>query len=184
MIDVYYTYNKDTLEANPLGVSATKFSKIPEYPRDSLLVKPLEPKDGFIVRVCEFVNGRPTNTEHVEDNRGKTIYNTTTKESKKGDYLGKIESGWTIIEPTSEFDEWDVDGWVKNLDLAFNAEMNALNKKHYQDVLSATNQYNIAVARDGSTESDKVTTALAILADLDAQFELDQLAIINKYYGA
>lgn len=184
MIDVYYTYNKETLEVNQVGVSTTKHSKIPEYPRDALLVKPLEPKDGFIVRVCEFVSGRPTDTEYVEDNRGKTIYNTTTKESKKVDYLGEIESGWTLIEPTSEFDEWDGAAWVKNLDLAFNAEMNILNGKHYQDVLSATNQYNIAVARDGSTESTKVAAARAILADIDAQFELDQLSIITKYYGA
>lgn len=149
-------------------------------PANATNLEPLPRKDGFTI----VLNNTKTSWKYVEDNRGKTIYNTTTKESKKVDYLGEIESGCTIIEPTSEFDEWDGDGWAKNLDLAFNAEMNALNEKHYQDVLSATNQYNIAVARDGSTESDKVATARANLADIDAQFELDQLAIITKYYGA
>ena len=105
-------------------------------------------------------------------------------QKKEFDDKTLVTEEYTLLNPTSQFDEWDGAAWVKNLDLAFNAEMNALNKKHYQDVLSATNQYNIAVARDGSTESDKVATARAILADLDAQFELDQLAIITKYYGA
>lgn len=113
-----------------------------------------------------------------------TAYSKETREPKQFDDKTLVTDDYTLLESTSEFDEWDGAAWVKNLDLAFNAEMNALNEKHYQDVLSATNQYNIAVARDGSTESDKVATARAILADLDAQFELDQLAIIDKYYGA
>ncbi|MBF4444100.1 hypothetical protein, partial [Vibrio anguillarum] len=60
MIDFYYTYNKETLVVNQEGVSTTKNSKIPEYPRDGLLVKPLEPKEGFLIRACDFENGRPT----------------------------------------------------------------------------------------------------------------------------
>ena len=113
-----------------------------------------------------------------------TAYSKETQKPK--DFADKtlVTDDYTILESTSEFDEWNGVAWVKNLDLAFNAEMNALNEKHYQDVLSAINQYNIAVARDGSAESDKVATARAMLADLDAQFELDQLAIITKYYGA
>lgn len=72
----------------------------------------------------------------------------------------------------------------RNNEDLFKDEMRVLNENHYQDVLEATNQYNIAVARDGSTEGDKVAVARAILADIDAKHELDQLAIIEKYYGA
>jgi len=72
----------------------------------------------------------------------------------------------------------------KSNDELFAEEMDALNDKHYQDVLDATNSYNIAKARDGSTETEKVIAARAKLADIDAQYEVDQLAIINKYYGA
>lgn len=149
-------------------------------PANATNVEPLIEKDGFAI----VLNNTKTAWEYAEDNRGKTVYNTTTKQSEKVDYLGEIESGWTLLEPTSQFDEWDGTTWVKNQDLAFSAEMNALNEKHYQDVLNATNQYNVAVARDGSTEGDKVVAARAILSDLDVQFELDQLAIIDKYYGA
>lgn len=77
----------------------------------------------------------------------------------------------SILNPTQSTEE------------LFEQEIAALNIKHYKDVLEATNQYNIAVARDGSTEGEKVIAARANLADIDAQFELDQLAIINKYYG-
>ena len=113
-----------------------------------------------------------------------TAYSIETKKPKQFDDKTLVTDDYTLLNPTSQFDEWDGAAWVKNLDLAFNAEMNTLNEKHYQDVLSATNQYNIAVARDGSTESDKVSAARANLADIDAQFELDQLAIIDKYHGA
>ena len=86
------------------------------------------------------------------------------------DWIASEEGLYLEILPTTE-------------DL-FNKEIHDLNEKHYNDVLEATNQYNVAVARDGSTEGDKVAVARAILADIDAQHELDQLAIIEKYYGA
>lgn len=183
MIKFYYTYDQETLIVNQTPISTTRFSGIPEYPRDALLVKPLPEKSGFVVRVCEFVSGRPTATEYVEDNRGKTIYSTTTKESKSVDYLGEIESEWTLLEPSSEFDEWDGTAWVKNLDLAFKSEMDAVNSKYDKDVIDASNAYNVAVARDGSTETEKVTEARALIADLDNKYDADQLAIINKYCG-
>ena len=73
---------------------------------------------------------------------------------------------------------------LKSNDELFQIEMSTLNDKHYQDVLDATNSYNIAKARDGSTETEKVIAARAKISDIDTQYEVDQLAIINKYYGA
>jgi hypothetical protein len=71
-----------------------------------------------------------------------------------------------------------------NDNTAFNCDMCALNEKHYADILDATNKYNIAKARDGSTETDKVVSARAEITSIDSQYETDQLSIINKYYGA
>ncbi|NAX00010.1 MULTISPECIES: hypothetical protein [unclassified Vibrio] len=126
MIDVYYTYNKDTLEVNQVGVSATKFSKIPEYPRDALLVKPLEPKEGFLVRVCEFEDGRPTATEYVADHRGKAIYNKANPlESKQVKDLGDIEDGWTLTQPPHEFVTWseELNDWQVDTQAKYEAEV-------------------------------------------------------------
>jgi hypothetical protein len=121
MIDVYYTYNKDTLEVNQVGVSTTKHSKIPEYPRDALLVTPLVPKVGFLVRVCNFKNGRPTASEYVADYRGKIIFNKSNPlESKTVQDLGDVEDGWTLKQPPhqyvtwiAELDDWNVDKQAK-----------------------------------------------------------------------
>ncbi len=126
MIDVYYTYNKDTLEVNQVGISTTKHSKIPEYPWDALLVKPLEPKEGFIVRVCEFVNRRPTATEYVSDHRGKTIYNKTNSlESKQVEKLGEIEDGWTLTKPPHQYVTWseELNDWEINTQAKYEAEV-------------------------------------------------------------
>lgn len=126
MIDVYYTYKKDTLEVNQTGVSTTRHSKLPEYPRDALLVKPLEPKEGFIVRVCEFVNGRPTATEYIADHRGKTIYNIAKPlESKQVKELGEIEVGWTLKEPPHQYVTWSeaLNDWQVDTQAKYEAEL-------------------------------------------------------------
>lgn len=126
MIDFYYTYNKETLVVNQEGVSTTKNSKIPEYPRDALLVKPLESKEGFVVRVCEFVNGRPTATEYVADQRGKTIYNKANPlESKQVKDLGEIEEGWTLTQPPHQYVTWseELNDWQIDTQAKYEAEL-------------------------------------------------------------
>lgn len=113
----------------------------------------------------------------------RTIWNTSDKSIKEIDEFDIIPAGYTNVEPLNPSDVWDGSEWLPNVEAQFEQEIAALNTKHYKDVLEATNQSNIAVARDGSTEGEKVIAARANLADIDAQFELDQLAIINKYYG-
>lgn len=116
MIDFYYTYNKETLVVNQKGISTTLRQALPEYPRDALLIKPLPEKEGFVVRVCVFENGRPTATEYVADHRGKTIYNKEKPtESKQVEKLGDVEDGWTLKKPptpyhtfNSALDDWEL----------------------------------------------------------------------------
>lgn len=72
----------------------------------------------------------------------------------------------------------------KSNDELFTEEMNALNTDYDKNMLILANKYNIAVARDGSQETAKVESARAEISTLDAQYDADQLAILNKYYGA
>lgn len=113
----------------------------------------------------------------------RTIWNTSDKSINEIDEFDIIPVGYTDIEPLNLSDVWDGSEWLPNVAAQFEQEIAALNTKHYKDVLEATNQYNIAVARDGSTEGEKVLSARNTLAQIDAQFEIDQLAIITKYYG-
>ena len=47
----------------------------------------------------------------VEDHREKTAYNIETQEPAEIDYLGKIKSGYTLLEPF-EFCKWEKNKWV------------------------------------------------------------------------
>lgn len=112
----YYNYNKDTLIVNQTPLSANCYSAIPEFPKNALLTAPLPPKEGFAVRVCEFKDGRPTSTEYVIDNRGKNIFHTEFPSlSKRMEELGDLEDGWTLLAPSTPYDEWNkLKGWVTN----------------------------------------------------------------------
>lgn len=72
----------------------------------------------------------------------------------------------------------------KSNDELFAEELTALNTEYDKNMAILANKYNIAVARDGSQETAKVESARAEISALDAQYESDQLAIFNKYYGA
>ena len=54
--------------------------------------------------------------EYVEDNRGKTIYSTSSKVKSVIAYLGVIKDGFTKLVPGA-FDVWNVDKWEKDLDV-------------------------------------------------------------------
>lgn len=51
---------------------------------------------------------------HVPDFRGKTVYNTITREYLIVEYIGDIKKGYTLLEPKTNFDEWDGGKWVIN----------------------------------------------------------------------
>lgn len=126
MIDFYYTYNKETLVVNQKGISTTLRQALPEYPRDALLIKPLPEKEGFVVRVCKFENGRPTATEYVADHRGKTIYNKAKPpKSKQVKDLGDIEVGWTLTQPPHQYVNWntELNDWQVDAQAKYEAEL-------------------------------------------------------------
>lgn len=65
----------------------------------------------------------------------------------------------------------------------FQAEMDALNSSYEREQLKLANEYSIAIARDGSVESEKVQAARDKINELDLQFQANQQALIDKYYG-
>lgn len=57
-------------------------------------------------------------TEHgwliVEDHRGQIVYDTTTKAPNEITELGPIPPTKTTLPPSSQFDLWSGDAWLKN----------------------------------------------------------------------
>ncbi|PXY91437.1 tail fiber assembly protein [Gilliamella apis] len=107
-------------------------------PDNALRIAP-EFKDGYWP--CEK-NGK---WGLVEDNRGKTVYSIETKVQDKIDYLGKIKSGFTELEPF-EFCKWNGEKWVLDED-----EQNAFkikqNKMLKSSLLNEANE-NISILQD------------------------------------
>jgi len=102
----------------------------------------------------------------IEDHRGKTVYNTETKESVKIDYLGEIKAGFTLLEPF-QFSKWDGKKWVLDED-----EQNVFkikqNKSLKNSLLNEANK-NISILQD------------AIDLDMQEADEEAQLKAWKKY---
>ncbi|MCY9802698.1 hypothetical protein OTK51_04550 [Vibrio scophthalmi] len=117
MIEHYFTYDKESHIVNHTPISVLNGSLMAEYPSTALTVQPLPEKEGSVVMVCDFdEHGKPHSTLYLQDYRDKAIWNQSDcTQSKQVSDLGDIEDGWTLLKPTTEFDEW-IDGlWVTNL---------------------------------------------------------------------
>jgi len=104
-----YNYDKDTKEY----ISTTQASENPlekgKYliPANATTIAINADKVGF----TQTFNEAKNTWSYVEDNRGKTVYDTTTKQESKVDYLGTIKSGFTELVPKAN-DKWNGTKWI------------------------------------------------------------------------
>lgn len=81
-----------------------------EFPQNCTLIPALPAKTGFITHFDVDAD----KWIHIEDVRGKEMYNTQTKEMNYCYHL-RIPAGWTFIPYTDfVYDEWDGKKWVFN----------------------------------------------------------------------
>ncbi|PHO10332.1 hypothetical protein CPG37_04600 [Malaciobacter canalis] len=107
-----YNYNKETKEFTTQSTATSNpLEKGYLIPANATTKEPLSPKDGFAV--C--FNEETKEWEYIENNRGKTVYETSTKQELKVDYLGAIKNEHTLLKPT-QFDKWDdvTKSWVED----------------------------------------------------------------------
>ncbi|WP_063655810.1 hypothetical protein [Aliivibrio fischeri] len=149
MIGKYWIYEKETKEVNQIGLDACINTKMPEYPRDSLTVKPLVDKDGFAVIACDFDDrGKPHSTKYVSDFRNRNAYSKDRDQTK--DYLiteiGEILQTHTLIEP-KEFDSWNEEKNIWEYDINRESPVKYQIEKEWRDetllkVINRMEQYN------------------------------------------
>ena len=146
-----------------------------------LRLDPLEPDRYLVPRNCTtievpeygenqipvFIDGK---WEVQEDYRGKTIYNTETKESETVKEVGPIPDGWTLEEPC-DLCKWDTDSnsWVLDIDQVKNKLhsdlKNQFNKKYINSVI-----HSVTIDKDidaGTTALNNINGLLDILANDD-----------------
>ncbi|MEM8085359.1 tail fiber assembly protein [Morganella morganii] len=115
-------YTGKSMDEVPLGFSL----KADAYPD-----KPELPAPGFAIVRSE--DGK--RWLHVEDHRGKTGYDKTTKEKIQINTIGALPDNLTLLEPQTLFDKWNGKIWVTD-----KAE------QHAHDVTVAENQKTILLA--------------------------------------
>jgi hypothetical protein len=84
-------------------------------------LKPPKEKAGFAV-----VFDADTGTwQYVADHRGETRWNTQNRQMQVIDMLGDVPNEMTDKAPTSDFDTWDGNAWIKDAqaEIAFHADM-------------------------------------------------------------
>jgi hypothetical protein len=82
----------------------------------------------------------------VIDYRGYTVYNTSDKTPKIVTVFGDIPTGFTLLKPATEFDEWNGSKWVLNENKQLQAEIDAANKT--KQALMAEAQEHINIYQD------------------------------------
>lgn len=73
---------------------------------NSTLEIPPEAQEGF---VCVWNN---QSWELKEDHRDKVVYSTLDRSESKVDYIGSIKEGYTLLQPSTEFDSWNGTVWI------------------------------------------------------------------------
>ena len=76
---------------------------------------------------------------NVVSHLGKTVYSTTDKQPKEVDYVGEIQEGYTLLEP-SIYGTWDGEKWVdlrteEEILLAKRQSMPRLNQRQFRKIL-------------------------------------------------
>lgn len=95
--------------------------------------------------------------EHMPDYRGKTAYNTETREASIITEIGELAEGFTLLEPATEFDAWDGETWVTDIQAQQAAELQAAQQAAQQEL---TSRLSVATARI-QTLSDAVDLDMA-----------------------
>lgn len=90
-------------------------------PANSCIDAPGENNEGFaICRTADL-----SSWEYITDFRGQTVYNTETSQQVEVTALGSYPEGTTPNAPTSPYDKWDGEKWVKDTDAQHAADVKA-----------------------------------------------------------
>jgi len=148
-----YNYDIDTKEYTSTTQATENPLEKGKYliPANAITIAISVDKVGF----TQIFNEAKNTWSYVEDNRGKTIYDTTTKQESIIDYLGTIKSGYTELIPKVN-DKWSGTKWVFDIISA--------SKVKLQELEAAYNNANeLDIAYMATTfQADKKSQALIV----------------------
>ncbi|ECA0400574.1 tail fiber assembly protein [Salmonella enterica subsp. enterica serovar Newport] len=112
-----------------VGLAAGAYADAPELPTEP----------GKAVRR----SADKTHWEIVVDHRGKTAWNTMTREPVKITFMGEIPSSLTLTPPSGEFDKWDGEKWIPDNEAKKAAAITEAENKKRQLMTDVLNKISI-----------------------------------------
>ncbi|EMW9316413.1 tail fiber assembly protein [Salmonella enterica] len=127
--DGEYTGASNDYLMRGVGLSAGSYADAPELPT--------EPGKA----VCRSAD--LTRWEIVTDHRGKTAWNTLTREPVDITFFGELPGTLTLIQPATEFDKWDGEKWIADNEARKNAAVTAAENQKRQLMSDVLNKISI-----------------------------------------
>ncbi|WP_440866548.1 tail fiber assembly protein [Symbiopectobacterium purcellii] len=110
--------------------------------------------------LCRAADGK--SWEHVEDNRGQTVYSTETRQEQIVSQFGELPDNLTLLKPQTEFDVRNGKKWVTDTQAQQAAESRAAQQEAQQALTSRLTVANTriqplqdAVDLDMATETER-----------------------------
>ncbi|WP_180558455.1 tail fiber assembly protein [Arsenophonus endosymbiont of Apis mellifera] len=116
--------------------------------------KPIDKKEGFAV----VFNEKNQEWEYQEDHRGLVLFDTKNRQSVTLEKLGKVPKDLTPLAPKSEYDIWNGEKWVKDIEaenLAKRQRLEDIKQQKLFDATFAIGPLQDAVDLDIATEEEK-----------------------------
>lgn len=126
-------------------------------------IKPPQEKAGFAI----VFDADSSTWQYIADHRGKTCWNTENRQMQVIDMLGDLPSDMTDKAPTSDFDTWDGEMWIKDAQAEkdFHTDMAERELKKRMDLAINT----ISILQD------------AVDFEMATDFEVESLKAWRKY---
>ncbi|GLY60109.1 tail fiber assembly protein [Pectobacterium carotovorum] len=96
--------------------------------------------------------------EYVPDHRGKTVYNTETRQEQIVTQFGELHESVTLLKPATTFDKWNGKKWVLDKDAQAADALQTAQQELATRRASATSRINeltYAVNLDIATDAEK-----------------------------
>ncbi|WP_334473502.1 tail fiber assembly protein [Arsenophonus sp. PmNCSU2021_1] len=147
-----YTYTSDTHELlGPCDAYTDETHEILPFHTEK---KPLDKRQGFAV----VFNEQNQEWEYQEDHRGLVLFDTKSRQSVTIEKLGKVPKYLTPLAPKSEYDVWDGERWVKDVEaenLAKRHKLEGIKQQKLYDATCEIAPLQDAIDLDMATEEEK-----------------------------
>lgn len=147
-------YHADEKNGEYTGASYEYILKNVGLPAHSYVDAPTLPEPGYAIVRSE--EGK--RWEHLPDHRGKNVFDTTTRQRHSVTEIGELPQHLTFSAPMTEFDVWEGEHWVTDMEAQQAAEYQIRQQDLNARLADANSQIQMltdAIELEMATEEEK-----------------------------